>query len=102
MRAGLRVDELGVDPDAARAALYAALHHIAHAEFAADLPGIARLVAIGEGGIARDHAGPGQPREVRRKALGDAVDEIILRLVAAEIGERQHDDRPTRCGPRPL
>ena len=35
-------------------------------------------------------------RQIGGQALGDAIDEMILLGVAADIGERQHDDRETR------
>ena len=55
MRAGLGVDELGVDPHLIAAALYAALQHIAHAQILADRLDVHRLALVGEGGVARDH-----------------------------------------------
>ena len=38
------------------------------------------------------------PREVGRQALRDPVDEMLLLRVAADIGERQNDDREARRG----
>ena len=37
-------------------------------------------------------------REIGRQALRDPVDEILLLRVAADIGERQDDDREARRG----
>ena len=54
MRAGFRVDELGVDPDAARRRLHRAFQHIFHAEILADRLHVGRLALEGEGRVARD------------------------------------------------
>src|SRR6185437_1918588 len=43
-----------------------------------------------------DDEGAGDAREVGGQALGHAVDEIVLGPIAAEIGERQHDERQPR------
>ena len=37
-------------------------------------------------------------RKVGRQALGDPVDEMLLFRIAADIGERQDDDREARRG----
>ena len=94
--AGRPVDELGVDPHPAGAALDAALENIADVELAPDLPRLDRLALVGEGGVARDDDGVGEPREVGRQALDDAIDEQLVLLAAAEAGEGKHDDRAAR------
>ena len=55
MQAGLGIDQLGIDPDSLARAADAALQHIAHAELAADLANIERLLPIGQRRDARDH-----------------------------------------------
>jgi len=71
----------------------AALEHIAHSKLAADLLRIERPVAIRESSIARDDKHAREPRQIGRQILGDAVREILLVGIIAEIGERQLDDR---------
>jgi len=55
VRVGLGVDQLGVDPDLVGRPPHAAFEHIAHAQFAADLLCVDRLVPVGKRGVARDH-----------------------------------------------
>ena len=98
MIAGFGVDQLHVDAHAVSAALNAALEHIADVQLAPDLLHIERLAFVGERRIARDHDGAPYAREVGRQALGDPVDEMLLLRVAADIGERQDDDREARRG----
>ena len=62
--AGLRVDKLDVDPHAARVALDRALEHVADAKLLADFPCVDILALEGEGGVARDHEGAAEAREV--------------------------------------
>ena len=98
MIAALGVDQLHVDAHAISAALDAAFEHVADVELAPDLFEIDRLALVGEGGVAADHEHAAHARKVGRQALGDAVDEIVLLGIAADIGERQNDDREARRG----
>ena len=50
----------------------------------------------GESGVAPDHERASHPREIGREVLRDPVDEMLLLLAAAEIGEWQDDDREAR------
>ena len=63
MRAGFRVNELGVDANAGRRRLHRAFERIFHAELLADRLHVGRLSLVREGGIARDDEHAGQPRE---------------------------------------
>ena len=54
MRAGLGLDQLGGDAQPVPALADAAFQHIAHAEFAPDLPDVDRLALVDEARIARD------------------------------------------------
>ena len=90
------VDELGVDPHPARAALNAAFEDVTDIEFPADLLGVDRLALVGESRIARDDDRVGKPGEIGCETLGHAVHELFLLFSAAETGERQHDDRAPR------
>src|ERR1700723_1316099 len=60
------------------------------------------LALVSKGGVARDHEGAANARQVARQALRDSIDEIFLLRVAADIGERQHDQRGARRRPDPL
>ena len=90
------VDELHVDAHAVSAALNAALEDIADVQFAPDRLHVERLAFVGESRIAGDHERAANAREIGRQALGDPVDEMLLLRVAADIGERQDDDRQAR------
>ena len=92
-----RVDELRVDADAVTAALYAAFHRVAHTEFAADRAGVHRPASESEGGVARDDEGARNARQVGCEAFGNAVNEIVLLVVATEVDEGQHNDGESRC-----
>ena len=70
----------------------AAFEHIAHAEFAPDLPDVWRLALVGEARIARDHEQRRGTRQRRDDVLDDAVGEILLLGIAAHVLERQHGD----------
>jgi hypothetical protein len=72
MRAGLGINQLGIDPDLIARTPYAPFQHIAHTEFVTDLLRIDRLVFVGERGIAGDHEHAGNPRQVSRQIIGDA------------------------------
>ncbi len=96
MTAGLGVDELHVDAHAVSAALNAALEDIADVQLAPDLLQIDGLALVSEGGVAPDHERAANARKIGRQALRDPVDEMLLLRVAADIGERQDDDREAR------
>ena len=98
MIAGLGVDQLHIDAHAVSAALDAAFQHIADVQLAADLLQIDGLALVGEGGVAPDHERAANARKIGRQALRDPVDEMLLLRAAADIGERQHDDREARRG----
>ena len=82
--------------NAIAAALHAAFEHVAHVEFATDLLEVDRLALVGEGSVARDDKRAANARQIGGQALGHAVDEIFLFRIAADIGERQDDNRETR------
>jgi hypothetical protein len=58
---------------------HAAFQRIAYPKLAADLPGVGRLVAISEGGIARDHQHIGDSREIGRQIVGERIGKAGLR-----------------------
>src|SRR6185312_4564453 len=90
MRAGIRVDELGVDPHLVLVALHRAFEHVAHAERLADLLSVDALALEDEAGVAGDDETVLDARKLSSEVLGNSVGEIILRRIAGEIGERQH------------
>ncbi len=99
--AGLGVGELDGEAHLLGAVAQAALHDIAHAEFAADRPGLDRPPLVGLGRGLRDDEGAGGPGEVGGQVLGDLLGEVILLRVAGLVGERQDDEgqaRPRRIG----
>jgi hypothetical protein len=93
MRIGRSIDQLGVDTDLVARSPDAPLEHVAHAQLAADLLRVNRLVPVCECGIARDHEHILEPREIGREVLGDPVREILLLPVVAEVRKGQDDDR---------
>ena len=98
MVAGFGVDELHVDTHAISAALNAALEDITDVQLAPDLLQVDGFALVGECGVAPDHERASNTRKIGRQALRDPVDEMLLLRVAADIGERQNDDREARRG----
>ena len=93
---GLGVDELRVHAHPVLVALHGAFENVANAELLADLLGVDALAFESESGIAGDDETALDPRKFSREVLRDAVGEIVLRRIAGEIGERQHDEREMR------
>src|SRR5262249_23245429 len=89
-RGGGRIGQLTGDAHAVAGSAYATFEHVAYAEFPRYLLHIDRLALVGEARIARDHKQPVQPRDRSDDLLGDAIDEIFLVRVAAQVLERQH------------
>ena len=78
MLAAFRVDELDIDAHAAGVALDRALEHVAYTKLRADLPRVDVLAFESEGGVAGDHEGAAEARQVGGQVLRDSVGEIIL------------------------
>ena len=93
MRVSVRVDQLGVDPDAVTRPPDAPFKQVTDAELAADLLRFDPLPLIGERGIARNYEHPLDPRQIGGQILGDPIREILLFGVVAEVGKGQHYDR---------
>ena len=73
---------------------YAAFKDIAYTELAADLPHVCGLALVRERSISRDDEAAREcPQEIGGQAVSDAVREIVLSLVGAEVQERKDDDR---------
>ena len=92
VRSGCGVDQLGADADAFAGAANAALQHVAHSELAPDLSDIRRLALVLEAGITRDDEQLAEPRELRDDVLDDAVGQVLLLGIGAQIGEREDGD----------
>jgi hypothetical protein len=93
MPAGLRLDQLAGDADAAGRFAHTPFEQIAHAQLAADLTDVGRPSLVGEARIARDHEKPFDTRQAGDDVLHRAVDKIVLLGIAAHVLERQHRDR---------
>jgi hypothetical protein len=98
MVAALGVDELRTDAHPVAAALHGTFQHIAHAEFAADLPEIDMLSLVGEGRVATDHQHAAHARQVGGQAFGHAIDEIFLLGIATYVCEGQHPQWKVAAG----
>src|SRR4029077_19781754 len=96
MSAGLRVDELDVDAQPIAGPLNAALQHITDVQLTPDLLQINMLSLVAERGVAPDHKGAGNAREIGGQALRHTIDEVFLLRIAAQIGKGQNDDRKAR------
>src|SRR5262245_37085985 len=93
MHIGLGIDQLGTDADLVARSPATASEYIAYAQLTTNLLGVDRLVAIGERGVARDYQHVREPRQIHCQIFGDAVREILLLGVAAEVRKGQDDDR---------
>ena len=75
--------------------LNAAFEDIAHVQIAADRLHVERPTFVGEA-VLRATTTRLNARQVSCQALGYPVNEMLMARVAADIGERQDDDRKTR------
>src|SRR5262249_9185804 len=85
--AGHGIDELRRNADAITAPLDASLQYVPCAQLPADLPDIDRLALVLEARIARDDQELGEPRQLGDDVISNAVAEIVLLRVAAEVCE---------------
>src|ERR1700674_70486 len=95
MVAGFDVYKLHINSQPVGATLYRALKDIADIQLPTELLHVHGFPFEGERRVAGDNKRAVDPRQVRGQALSDAIYEIILFGVAAEIGERQHYDGQT-------
>ncbi len=72
---------------------HAAFKHISHTQLAPDLFHVNGTPLVGKTRIAGDDEQPAHARQRRYDLLHDAVGEILLLLVAAQILEGKHGDR---------
>ena len=90
---GVGLDQLHVDPREAAGLLDAAFHHVPHAQYVADLARARGISFVGYGGGAGDHEHSRDVRQMRRKVVGDRLRHRNVFRIAADVFERQHDDR---------
>src|SRR5215469_13783850 len=93
MRVGRSIDKLSIDPNLSTQPTDASFQYVAYAQLASDLLRDDWLVPVRERGIARDHEHIRDPRQIGRQILGNAVREILLLRIIAEVTEGQHYDR---------
>ena len=81
---------MGGDANAVAAPPYAAFEHVAHPQFAPDLADIGCFALVLEAGVAGDDEQLGEPGQLGDYVFDDAVDQILLLWIGAQVGERQH------------
>ena len=95
---GLDVDQLGRDPERGARSAHAALQRVADVELAPDAPEVpAGLLELDRRGPG-DHGERPDPGEVGDHLLHQAVGEVRVVGIGAQVGERQHDDGLLRRG----
>src|SRR5215813_3585927 len=87
------IDQLAGDSNLVGGFAHAALEHVAHAQFVRDLADVDRLTLVGKGRIAGDDEEPALAGQSGDDVLGEAVGEIFLLGIAADVLKRQHSDR---------
>ena len=88
-----RFDELGCDAKTVTRPAHAALDEERHAKPTGDFREIDGLMLESKGRVAGDDEQRPEAGEAGNDLVGDAVTEIALRTVAAQVGEREHRHR---------
>ena len=86
------VDQLCGDTGLFPRSLHAAFDHVTDAELAGDVGQCNGLALVGEHRVAGDHVEPGKFGQVGNQGLGNAVGEIVLARITAQVREWQHRD----------
>ena len=95
---GLDVDQLGRDPERGARPAHTALERVADVELAPDAPEVpAGLLELDRRGPG-DHGERPDPGEVGDHLLHQAVGEVRVVGIGAQVGERQHHDGLLRRG----
>lgn len=89
MRATRYIDQLTCNARAVGRFAYAALEHIPHAQFAADLLHVDRPALVDEGGITGYDKQPFNARQAGNEVFDHAVGKIVLLRITTHVGERQ-------------
>ena len=92
LSAGDGVYQLGVDPHLAVALAHAALKEVSDAKFAPDAIQVYRLAFVSKARVLGDYEQSGNPGQIGDDVLGDAVAQILLFRIAADVLERQDGD----------
>ena len=87
------IDELGAHAQAGAGDAHAAGQHRAHLQLVADGAHVLLPVAQLRGGVPRHHAHARHLGECVDQLFGEAVAEVLVLRLAAEIGEGQHRHR---------
>ena len=87
------VHELGGDPNVPAGFPYAAVQHVVCAKLAADVLNPDRLPLEDEARVAGDHRERAPGAQRADQVLGQAVGEVLLIGIAAQVQEREHGDR---------
>jgi hypothetical protein len=89
---GFAIDQLHIDLRPVAGPPDTAFKNVADAQIIGDLLRINGLTLVAKGSVARDHETVGDPRQIGRQIIGNAVDEIFLLRVIRQVRERQNHD----------
>src|SRR4029450_9533885 len=87
VRTRLRIDELGIHAHLWLGASYTALEDVTDTQLPPKLLDVHCFAAVGLHGVARDHEGALNTRQVSGHVLGEAVAEIVLSRVLTQVAE---------------
>src|SRR5215475_9934722 len=96
LNASFSVDQLYIYPKPFAAALHGSAKRVTNVQLAADLPEVDGFILVREGGMSADHEQTTNARQVSGQTLSHAIHEVLLLRVAAQVGERKHDNGQTR------
>ncbi len=96
-----RVDQLHIDADLLAGFLHAALQDVPDIEIARDIGKVGSLALVGKGLVAGDDEQRRDLGEIGGEILGDAVGEILLLGIAADVVEGQDHQRTASNGGGP-
>jgi hypothetical protein len=93
MTAGLGFNKLPADPQTLTGLTHAPFQDIAHTEVASDLLGVNGTAFECEARVSRDNEEPPNLGQCCDDLVGDAVRQILLFWIAAEVCEGKHNER---------
>src|SRR5438874_12648996 len=93
VRAVLDIDQLCVYLNERPHPLHRALKGIPNVQISPNVTGIGRLSFVGKSGARSNNPRPPKPGKIRRKIISYCIRKIVIRSIAADIFEREHDDR---------
>jgi hypothetical protein len=91
--AGLGGDQLDIDPKRGSETSHAPLERVANPQLLADRPHVLELAVVCIGGLTRGDRHIGDECKITGQVICDGVGQVIVRWLATQIIERQHDDR---------